>query len=45
MQTEQDLDYYMSPPQWPCLLSVYGGHSVVVYSFWRPPSSGYIRDC
>ena len=20
--------------QWPCLLSVYGGHSVVVYSFW-----------
>ena len=20
--------------QWPCLLSVYGGHSVVVYSLW-----------
>ena len=32
MLTEQDLDYYMSPPQWPCLLSVYGGHSVVVCS-------------
>ena len=32
MLTEQDLDYYMSPPQWPCLLSVNSGHSVVVYS-------------
>ena len=45
MLTEQDLDYYMSPPQLPCLLSVYGGHSVVVYSLWGVFMMWYIVCC